>query len=490
MSSHEHAQAYTRIASWGREEPRVEPTSADAKRGGKLNGTRLITFSALAAPLFAVQVPLSAYVPAILTQYYGLSLATVGLIFLLAKSWGVFTDPLVGNFSDHTHSSFGRRRSWILAGGVAFALSTLALFFPPSHIAPLYLEAVLFLFYLAWSMTQIPYFAWSGEVALDYQDRTRVVTYQMVSGAIGMLLVLIIPTVTDHFNPGDGALKLHAMGGIVLATLLPGLLMTLRAFPETSRAASPASSALSPLHTFRLILTNPLLMRILAADFSMMLGQMTRGALFVFFVTSYMRLPAWSSGLFLVQFIFGIAAGPIWMLISRRLGKHRTVIAGEITQVLINLGLLCVVPGSLPLLLGLTIAQGLAQGSGNLMLQAMVADVADEHRLRTGEDRKALFFSVFSISQKASMAASVGIALPFVAWLGFDPHAASNSPQALHGLQLTFALAPAILHAVAALLIRGFRLDAEAHAEVRRKLAERDAGTDVGVAHSRRTAVP
>jgi Na+/melibiose symporter-like transporter len=222
----------------------------------------------------------------------------------------------------------------------------------------------------------------------------------------------------------------------------------------------------------------------------MMLGQMTRGALFVFFVTSYMRLPAWSSGLFLVQFIFGIAAGPIWMLISRRLGKHRTVIAGEITQVLINLGLLCVVPGSLPLLLGLTIAQGLAQGSGNLMLQAMVADVADEHRLRTGEDRKALFFSVFSISQKASMAASVGIALPFVAWLGFDPHAASNSPQALHGLQLTFALAPAILHAVAALLIRGFRLDAEAHAEVRRKLAERDAGTDVGVAHSRRTAVP
>ncbi|HOU94457.1 MAG TPA: hypothetical protein PLU22_25575, partial [Polyangiaceae bacterium] len=42
-------------------------------------------------------------------------------------------------------------------------------------------------------------------------------------------------------------------------------------------------------------------------------------------------------------------------------------------------------------------------------------------RLTTGEDRTALFYSVFSISMKAAMAAAVGIALPLVAWLGFDP---------------------------------------------------------------------
>jgi glycoside/pentoside/hexuronide:cation symporter, GPH family len=435
-----------------------------------LTSGRLVAFSVLASPVAAVLVPLGIYLPAILTQHYGLSLATVGLVFLLGKSWGIVMDPLVGSLSDRTRSSFGRRRSWILAGGLALAVATLALFFPPTHVTPFYIGTALFLLYLAWSMIQIPYFAWSGELATEYQERTRIVTYLAVSGAVGQLLVLVIPTVTDRLYPGDGALKLHAMGGIVLAMLVPGLLLTLRAFPEQEGSRKPSVAA-SPWHSARLLLTNPLLLRVLAADFAMILGQLTRGALFVFFVGSYMQLPAWSSGLFLVQFAFGIAAGPIWMLISRRLGKHRTLIVAEITQVFINLALLFVVPGRFPLLLGLTVAQGLAQASGNLMLQAMVADVADEHRLRTGEDRKALFFSVFSISTKASMAAAVGIALPLVAWLGFDPHAASNSAKALQGLHLTFALSPAVLHAVAALLIRGFPLDAEAHAAVRRKLA-------------------
>jgi GPH family glycoside/pentoside/hexuronide:cation symporter len=474
MNSSEHAESAVGAAPWKAEVAADPPHIAAHAAPGELAGARLVGFSILAIPIAAVQVPLNVYLPAILTQQYGLTLATVGLVFLLAKSWGVLTDPLVGNLSDRTHSRLGRRRSWILAGGLVFGLSTLGLFFPPSRIAPVYLGCVLFVFYLGWSMIQIPYFAWSGEIAADYQERTRVVTYQNVAAAVGLLLVLLIPAVADHLYAGNGALKLHAMGGVLLVMLAAGLALTLRAFPEPP-AVSRVSSPVSALQASRLLLTNPLLMRILAADFSIMLGQMTRGALLVFFVGSYMQLPAWSSSLFLLQFVFGIAAGPIWMLISRRLGKPRTLVVTEILQAAINLGLVFVLPGTAAALISLTVAQGLAQGSGNLMLQSMVADVADEHRLRTGDDHKALFFSVFSISTKAAMAAAVGFALPFVAWLGFDPHATTNSTQALNGLHLTFALVPALLHTVAALLIYGFPLDASAYAAIRRELAARDA---------------
>jgi GPH family glycoside/pentoside/hexuronide:cation symporter len=435
---------------------------------------RLIAFSALAMPMYAVQLPLSVYLPSIFAQHYGLSLSVLGVIFLAEKIWGTLSDPLIGALSDRSRNRFGRRRSWILAGGAVFGVSGLFLFFPGAAVSPLHLTVVLFFFYLGWSMIQIPFFAWSGELSRDYDERTRVATYQTVAGSTALLLILILPTIIDQLRPGDAALKLNAMGALVLSTLVFALVLTLSAFPEPA-APETADARPSLSGAIRLVLTNGLLMRVLASDFAVTLGQSIRGTLFVFFVGIYMELPPWASGLFLLQFVFGIVAGPLWMKIGYRLGKHRAAILGELIQVLINLGLLLVVPGRLPLLIALTTAQGFAQGSGNLMLRSMVADVADQHRLQTGEDRTGLFFSVFSISMKAAMAAAIGIALPLVAWLGFDPKSLHNTPHALQGLLFVFALGPAIAHLISGALVSRFPLDATAHAAIRRELADRDA---------------
>jgi NAD(P)-dependent dehydrogenase (short-subunit alcohol dehydrogenase family) len=71
----------------------------------------------------------------------------------------------------------------------------------------------------------------------------------------------------------------------------------------------------------------------------------------------------------------------------------------------------------------------------------------------------------------------VGVALPLVARLGFDPKSLHNSLGAVHGLLLVFALGPAISHLISAGLITGFPLDAVRHAEIRRRLELRDSET-------------
>lgn len=442
---------------------------ANASRG--LPTARLAAFSTLAMPIAAAQVPVNVYLPAILAQTYGIALSTLGLIFLAEKTWGVLADPLIGVLNDRTGGRFGRRRSWIAAGGLLFALAAVLLFFPVAQVTPVSVGVALFVFYLAWSMIQIPYLAWSAEISGDYNERTRVATYQTVTSAAALLLVLVLPTIVDQVAPQNGRLKLAVFGGLLLTLLAFALPLTLKAFSEAP--PGPAGPRNSLGATLRVLFGNTLLLRVLASDFAVSLGQSTRGALFVFFVSSYMGLPQWAGGLFLAQFVFGLAAGPIWQRIALKLGKHRTAVAGELAQVAINLGLLLVAPGQLPLLLALTVAQGLAQGSGNLMLRSMVGDVADQDRLRTGEDRTALYFSVFSISSKAAMAAAVGVAFPLVGWLGFDPKAAVNTPEALRGLQLVFALGPALAHLLSAGLLFGFTLDARAHAAIRSELAQR-----------------
>jgi Na+/melibiose symporter-like transporter len=452
------------------------PTPPRARARSGISAARLAAFSSLAVPVYASQVPISNFLPAIYAQKFGISLAALGTIFLAERLWGAFADPLVGALSDRTRSRYGRRKPWIAAGIVLYAIATLILFFPPAGVSPLYLGAGLFTFYLGWSMIQIPYLAWSGEISGEYHERTRIATFATVAGASSLLLVLLLPALIDQLRPRDDLLKLAAMGSVVLLTLAPAAWFTLRSFPEAPAASAPPRERPGLLTTLRLVFREKLLLRILLSDLAVTFGQSVRGALLLFVVGIYMGLPQWGAALMLSQFVFGIAAGPIWMTIAKRFGKHRTAIAGELVQVAINLGLLAIVPGNPALLVGLTVAQGLAQGSGNLMLRSMVADIADQHRLTTGHDRTALFYSAFSISMKAGMALAVGIALPLVGAAGFDPTAgARNTPQALHVLLLVFALGPALSHLVSAALLRGFPLDETAHAAVRRELDRRAA---------------
>lgn len=434
---------------------------------------RLIRFATLGMPLAAVEVPLSTYLPPLYATTLGFNLTTIGLIFLAARLWDAVIDPAIGLLSDRTRSRFGRRRPWIATGSAIFLAGAIPVFAPPVHFGPALLSAALFTLYLGYSMIATPFAAWGGELAGHYHERTRVATYSQIMTSLALLLALVLPSLMVSRFAGEPRLQLAGMGVMVLLLFIPALGLGLRALPEPPAPARQAGEP-SAWPALRLVFTDRLLLRVLAANFAVRLGQGVRTAVFVFFVAHFIGKPTWAPGLFLLQYAFGILACPLWLAIGRRLGKTRAAVAGELVQVAINLGLLLLVPGSVALLVALTMAQGLAQGSGNLMLRAIVADVADHHRLETGHDRLGLFFSVFSLSDKAAFAAAVGIALPLLGWLGFAP-GRPNGAAVLWHLQLVFALGPAMAHLLSALIIRGFPLNETNHGEIRRMLAARDA---------------
>ncbi len=442
---------------------------APASGPARLPAWRLAAFASLAIPAAGAGLPLAVYLPAFYAQTLGLTV--VGAIFLITRLWDTLSDPLIGLLSDRTRSRFGRRKPWIAAGALLFGVATYAIFLPHGRVGPLYLAGWLFAFYLGWTMILVPLAAWSGELSGDYHGRSRVQTFLQTASAIGLLAVLILPTILDQGRHGGAGANVRVMGLFTLATLVPAVLASLWLVKEPVR---PGSDEKRPSFkaAFDTLARDPLLLRILASDFAVTLGQTIRGSLFVFFVVAYMGLPKWASGLFLLQFVFGVFASPIWLRIGYRLGKSRAAVLGELVQVAINLGLLFVGPGGFALVLGLTVAQGLAQGSGNLMLRSIVGDLVDKQALETGEVRSGLLFSTFSLSSKLATAVAVGVALPLVAWLGFKP-AGHNAASALLGLKLVFALGPAIAHSVSAALILRFPLDQKRHAEIRSALAER-----------------
>ena len=439
----------------------------------RLSPPRLLALVALFVPVAAAQLPLALYLPTLYATTYGLSLGAIGLVFLIGRTWDALSDPLIGTLSDATRTRFGRRRPWIAAGCLLFAVTTAQLFFPVGQPTPLSLGVTLFFFYLSWTMIQLPLYAWMGEISGRYHERTRIVAYGHAVSAVSLLFVILLPALVDLLGPNQDRLKLGVMGGFILLTLVPAALLTLCVGREPPLPTAHARRA--PLgDVMRTIFGNMLLLRILASDFAVTVGQSVRASLFLFFVTFYLGKPALGGVLFLTQVALGVLVAPIWLKIGLRVGKHRAVVAGELVQVGINLCLLLVAPGSIALMFVLVVAQGLAQASGNLMLRAIVADVADEHRLNSGEDRTGLMFSVFSLSGKLGTAFAIGVALPLVGYFGFDPKGV-NSPSALLALKLVFALGPALTHALSALVVMSFPLDERRQEAIRAALAQRDA---------------
>ena len=125
--------------------------------------------------------------------------------------------------------------------------------------------------------------------------------------------------------------------------------------------------------------------------------------------------------------------------------------------------------GVICLLTGATLGADLA------LPPAMQADVVDLDRMRSGRDRSGLFFALWGMATKFSLAASVGIAFPLLAWLGFSPER-ENAPSALFALAAIYAWVPVGFKLGAIALVWHHPLTERRQRAIRRRL-ERRAGT-------------
>ena len=436
----------------------------------RLSALRLIAFSIAGLAIGGVQTAVVIYLPSFYAQRFGLGLGLVGTIFMVCRLLNAFSDPLIGVLSDRTNTRFGQRKPWVIGGGLLLMLAVVATYLPPSSANGLYLGIALFSLDLGNSAFSTPLYAWAGSLSPYYHERTRNQTYLQTVISLGLVSMVLIPLIFQWFGINDPDSMIAAMGSSNIAALAIGL--PILAFGFRERPVPALRRHLEFGAAFRLLATDRVVLRVIGSDFFVSLGQGFRGALLVFFIAGYMQLPRTAFLVIpLVQYGFGVLASPIWARIGYRLGKNRTLIAAESTQIVINLGLLLLHPGQYWALVALTMAQGLSQGSGNLMLRAIVSDVADQERLKTGKDHSGLLFSIFNVTINAAMALSVGIALPLVHMFGFVP-GPTNTPAALSSLQWIIAVGPAIGHAVSALLMVRFPLTEARHAEIVKALAE------------------
>jgi GPH family glycoside/pentoside/hexuronide:cation symporter len=86
--------------------------------------------SAIACHMAIISVYLLFY----LTEVHHFPGALAGTLILIPRVWNLVTDPLMGGISDRVKSRWGRRRPFLLAGAVVWALSYVAMFWMPIEL--------------------------------------------------------------------------------------------------------------------------------------------------------------------------------------------------------------------------------------------------------------------------------------------------------------------------------------------------------------------
>lgn len=442
----------------------------------KQTWTTLLAYGALGLPLAALNLPLYVYLPAFYAGDIGLGLAVVGYILFFARLLDTITDPLIGLLSDRFETRFGRRRPWVVAACPLLIIASFMLFVPDQQAGAAYLFVWTSLAYLAWTMMILPFTAWGAELSSDYHERSKITGTREAFVVIGILLAAAIPTLfgLNAETEQGQILKIVAWS---MSLLLPIALIALLLLVPEPRVAVVAAKPLSIKAGLRLAWRNRPFLRLVSAFFLNGIANGLPATLFLLFVGDVLKAGGLAGPLLLLYFVAGIIGIPIWLKISTFVGKHRAWAMAMLWASLMFSMVPFLGAGDVMPFVIICCLSGLSLGADMALPASIQADVVDLDWLESGQQRTGLFFAVWSMATKLSLALAVVIAFPFLEMIGFSA-GGENSDRALFGLAALYGLLPVIIKVLATCLIWNFPIGAAEQIEIQAKIVKRRAAED------------
>ncbi|RZL10549.1 MAG: MFS transporter [Rubrivivax sp.] len=403
-------------------------------------------YGALGLPLAFVALPLYVILPAHYTQALGMPLAVVGLVLLAVRLLDAVIDPWLGRWADRRLDHPSGAWPAMAIAGLALAAGMWAVFFPPAGtlVARLaWCVAALLITCLAFSAASITHQAWGCRLGGNAVQRARWVAWREGPGLAGVLLANVVAVT---WGPA-------AMAATLSATMLLGLGALRRApRPPWSSSAPLASLAgaarnaparaglwIEPWrhgafrHLSLLYLVNGVAAAIPAT-------------LVMFFIQDVVQRPDLAALFLGLYFATGAASVPIWVRLVARWGPSRAWAVGMAGHVLAFGGVMLVGPGDAAAYAAVCLASGLMLGADLTVPGTLLTGVLQ----RLGEaggpglSRAGLFTGWWQLLTKLNLALAAGLALPLLAWLGYDPADAAShrSPQAMDALRWVYGAVP------------------------------------------------
>ena len=442
-------------------------------------------YSAYAAPVMALTFLSSpmGILQGIYAKHFGVALTTIATVLLISRLFDALTDPLIGYWSDRYHSKSGTRKPFIIAGGLLFVVSSYFLYVPvdPDHlnegsnVSISYFLCWFLLFYLAWTMVEIPHMAWGSELVASTQEKNKIYSLRALSTYLGILLFYLVPFLPffdgNAFTPQTLQWSAIAAGLV----MLPALYFCVKLTPDGAHIPSQEGKQTNLWALRKEILANKPFLIFITAITLYGLGGSGWFTLMFILIDTYLGLGEQFASLSLIGIFSSLLSVGFWYWMANYLGKKSTCVLGVLLYVSGVFGASILEPDNTNMA-ALSIVMILVYvGSAPIVAisPSLLADIIDYSTWKFVTDRTATYFSLYALVVKTFFAIGGSIGLGLAAWFGFDPGTAVQTKEEVFGLRLAACWLPALLMLLSILVMVLVPMNARRHGIIRRRLDSR-----------------
>jgi GPH family glycoside/pentoside/hexuronide:cation symporter len=439
----------------------------------------LATLLAYSAPMIAINFSLVLFMSYI--NKYAIDVLLVpatamGLIFGVGRLWDAVTDPMAGLWSDRTQHRWGRRRPWILASSLPVALFGLMVWAPPESLGTtaliVWMTVAVFGFNTAMTIFLTPHQALGAELSVDHHSVSRIFAFRQAAGYIGMIgcLVFAIGYLMTAPDRRESAMQLAIYSGIAIIVFNTLSVAILREPTENRRRGGGDSIGVA-----RDVWRNSHARRLLILIFIEHTGSGASMVVAPFLMEYVIGMPGNIGDIFMFYVGSSLLSLPIWLRISRSIGKKNTWMVGLFIGMAGYISLFFVGEGDLRWMQMVVTLTGACSACGTVIGSSILADVIDADELETGERKEGAYYSAYTFLYKASSGVMAMITGFVLAATGFVPNAAAQSETVGLAIRSLNGLVPFTTMFIGAFILARFTLTEELHAQIRSKLDARRA---------------
>lgn len=336
-------------------------------------------------------------------------LTVLGLITFICRIFDAVTDPWIASLSDRSRNPKGRRIPFMQKAAVPFAVITVLVFFAPvekiSTINIIWVLGFLILFYLFMTMYCTPYNALISEFGKTQEDRMYISTAISLTFFFGTLIAYLPFVFASFLQSTVSYAWSYRILFIILSVLalvcmlVPCVMLKEKEFVDAEPCESNAIKSLAK--TFR----NRNFRRFAASDIAYWIGLTLFQTGLPFFVKVSMQLDEFYTTVFLgAMTVLSACFYPFVSGMVAKHGKKKLVIIGfsGLALAYIITALIGVIPALTGIIPGvmIVVVAAFPMALLGIIPQAIVADVAEQDAILTGEKREGMFFAARTFAMK------------------------------------------------------------------------------------------